>query len=551
MRVKQYGVFLAYQPKVDLRHEGLGRYLAAFLKGAAGRDDVRFTLVCPSWSEEGLRQLLHSEGVPDQRFQIVCPTGKPLVLRVYESYVRHRSRLRRPGMIRGGLTWLKAVREEWIDRVARRLAQAYNIGQLLPILLEVAAVACLMLLATPLLVLAAIGGLVVSWTSRLVAGWLGMFGHMRTRLDALISRPQGDPLALRLYQYMEDAETERMLGLIDGMAAVRAWYCPTAYWPAFNRIRAPRLLCVPDVVLSEFPAGFSLLGGDPLLKVFETVEETIYGARHFVTYSDEIKWRTLVQRYAVPPENIMPIRHAPSDLARWVSLDDAISTEAHETRYCLSLLNSALAKSTGQDTFVTAGGQFRFVFYASQFRPNKNVLTLLRAYRYLLRSRFVGHKLVLTGSRKMSRIVDEFIREQSLDNDVLCLHGLSVQELAACYKLADLAVNPSLSEGGCPFTFTEALSVGTPVVMGRIPVAEEVLTDPELQGATFFDPHDWRDMANRIEWALANRTHLLDIQRKTYRELAARTWTDVVNEHIEALEKVATSREPDAAQVSS
>ncbi|MFD2884495.1 glycosyltransferase [Pseudomonas lini] len=71
----------------------------------------------------------------------------------------------------------------------------------------------------------------------------------------------------------------------------------------------------------------------------------------------------------------------------------------------------------------------------------------------------------------------KFISEHGLQNDVLCLYGLSIQELAACYKLADLAVNPSLSEGGCPFTFTEALSVGTPVVMARIAVTEEILVD--------------------------------------------------------------------------
>ena len=87
--------------------------------------------------------------------------------------------------------------------------------------------------------------------------------------------------------------------------------------------------------------------------------------------------------------------------------------------------------------------------------------------------------------------IAQFIHKHNLQNDVLCLHDLSAQELAACYRLADLAVNPSLSEGGCPFTLTEALSVGTPVVMARIAVTEEVVTDPELQSLMLFDPYDW------------------------------------------------------------
>jgi glycosyltransferase involved in cell wall biosynthesis len=121
---------------------------------------------------------------------------------------------------------------------------------------------------------------------------------------------------------------------------------------------------------------------------------------------------------------------------------------------------------------------------------------------------------------------------------VLCLHGLTARELAACYRLAELAVNPSLSEGGCPFTLTEALSVGTPVVMGRIAVTEEVITDPALQDVMLFDPYDWKDMAARIEWALQNREALLTRQLKFYAKLSQRTWRHVVDEHIAILDRI-------------
>ena len=163
---------------------------------------------------------------------------------------------------------------------------------------------------------------------------------------------------------------------------------------------------------------------------------------------------------------------------------------------------------------------------------------LLRAYEFLLRKKYVSHKLILTGDPERYPSVKKFIAEHGLENDVLCLHGLTVQELAACYKLADLAINPSLSEGGCPFTFTEALSVDTPVVMARIAVTEEILNQPELQDTTFFDPFEWEDMARRIEWALAHREELLALQKNIYQSLIQRTWTDVVNEHITVLESI-------------
>ena len=134
--------------------------------------------------------------------------------------------------------------------------------------------------------------------------------------------------------------------------------------------------------------------------------------------------------------------------------------------------------------------------------------------------------------------IGDFIRENNLANDVLCLPGLTVPELAACYKLADLAVNPSLSEGGCPFTFGEALSVGTPVVMARIAVTEEVITDPDLQAMMLFDPYVGQDMADRIEWALKNREKLRSVQMEAFKSMSLRTWDAVVADHVRILDRI-------------
>jgi glycosyltransferase involved in cell wall biosynthesis len=181
-----------------------------------------------------------------------------------------------------------------------------------------------------------------------------------------------------------------------------------------------------------------------------------------------------------------------------------------------------------------------YIVYASQIRPSKNVLNLLRAYQHLLKKRFLGHKLVLTGDPQVLPEVDDFIKANQLARDVVFLRRLSTLELAACYRLADLAVNPSLGEGGCPFTFTEALSVDTPVVMARIPVTTETLDDPALADMMFFDPYEWRDMADRIEWAILNRTKLLALQKAAYDVHAKRTWDDVVTEYVQILEEISS-----------
>jgi hypothetical protein len=78
--------------------------------------------------------------------------------------------------------------------------------------------------------------------------------------------------------------------------------------------------------------------------------------------------------------------------------------------------------------------------------------------------------------------------------------------------------------------------------MARIPVTEEMITDPELQAMMLFDPYDRQSMADRIEWALQNRAELLTHQQPFYERMAQRTWRHVVDDHITILDRIAAER---------
>lgn len=541
MSIKKYGIYLAYAPGLDLRHEGLGRYLAAFLKGAGDREDVRFVLVCPSWSKEGLEDLFRSEGVSKERFQLVSPSQKPMVLRIYEAYIARKKRKRKPGVLKRLSSAFSVMKRAAIDHIEQQLVTTSSYSGLVLLFLEGLLLASLLILFSPFIILAliALSFIKLKFVFKRV---VRPVRHHLSRVQRAAGEPKDDAFIFRLYKRMERIESERMLQLIDNLADVKAWYSPTAFWPAFNKINRPRLMCVPDVVLSDFPVGFSNVGGERFLQTYEDVRRSIQTGQHYVTYSDAIKWETLVDQYSIRASNVSVIHHAPNMLNQWVTTRGFADLEATSLHYSQTLLASAMRKSSNKNyTVGFANASFKFIFYASQFRPNKNLLMLLRAYEFLLRKKYIGHKLILTGDPERYPAVKKFIAEHNLENDVLCLHGLTVQELAACYKLADLAVNPSLSEGGCPFTFTEALSVDTPVVMARIAVTEEILNHPELQDTTFFDPFDWADMAHRIEWALSHRAQLLPLQKNIYQRLIRRTWTDVVNEHITVLEAISAA----------
>jgi glycosyltransferase involved in cell wall biosynthesis len=547
MSLRHFGIYLAWEPGVDLQKEGLGRLLVAFLRASAAREDVRFVIVCPQWSRNILMALLESEGVSTASLDVVTTKGVPLILRiVYALRSRKRSVTKRSRLtkILARVRFGVARHREEIERrfiATRSVLTSLLIGAYVVILgllvLPPLAVAWLVLAVCRRLWRAARAVARFSWNNRAVA-----------KLMAILPSPDDEHFMIRLHRLMEADEAERMLKLIDGLTHVKAWYCPTAFWPAFNRIRAPRLMCVPDVVLTDFPSGFSVLGPE-LLKGFEIVERAISGGEHFVTYSSQVKWETLVARYFINPSAIAVVPHACWDLSAFIKVRGFADADSATKSYCELLLKQALDRVGGSDYVAgLATDAIRFLFYPSQFRPNKNVLALLRAYEHLLRKGFIQHKLILTGNPARFIPVREFIEEHRLENDVLCLHGLTTRELAACYKLADLAVNPSLSEGGCPFTLTEALSVDTPVVMARIPVTEEIVLDETLRKMMLFDPYDWQDVASRIEWALQHRELLLTAQREFYLTLSQRTWRDVVNDYIDILDGlVAASPQAKAA----
>ncbi|MEJ0062266.1 MAG: glycosyltransferase [Alphaproteobacteria bacterium] len=545
MPVRHYGIFLGYSPLADLRSEGLARHLAAFLRAAEKHEDIQWTVACPLWLKKKLRHLCESEGIDPDRFVIVTPAGRPVLLDLITA-LRHgprtlidaASKLRRKlGFRPKGFAPSGAA--------AHGLARIRHWPALLALLLALSPLLALALAVAALIGLASVIALAAIRLAR------GRFQPppIKQILHSFLGRMPNLPGAPRLFQAALNSEIALLAARANRLGHVKAWYCPAAFWPAFNTIAAPRLICVPDVVTADFAVGFAHATGDSFLESVRNIEAAIRGGSHFTTYSETVKWSTLVEHYYVDPAKVHVVPHAPFTLDSWITVTGLPDAAAASRNYCEARLLQAMRKSNNAAYARNFGnGSVSFIFYASQFRPNKNIFSLLRAYEHLLRRRYIGHKLILTGNPYSMPEVAAFIHDRHLENDVLCLHDLTVPELAACYRLAELAVNPSLSEGGCPFTFTEALSVDTPAVMARIPVTLEMLDDPALEAAgTFFDPYDWRDMANRIEAGLKNRQALLAAQKPVYERLARRGWTDVVDSHIEILDRISATETKGAA----
>lgn len=543
MPIKKYGIYVAYPPGVDLRGEGLGRYLAAFLGGASKRSGVEMVVVCPSWSRDALNKLFESEGVPRCSFEVVSPV-KPYVLRIHERGLK-KARTRRFGLLRKKLReGVSSKFNRLRENIEGRISEATKFNDLFVIFIYILILSLAALMVLPFAICWNFFLNGFGFVQERFSRGVGTLSGKASRFWEILYPKESGGLSLQLFRKMQSAEYQKMVSLINNMRDVRAWYCPTAFWPSFNEICAPRLMCVPDVVLMDFPLGFSSQGGEHTLRTFETIKNTIAKADYVVTYSNSVKWGTVVDRFELMPEKVSVIHHAPNLLNRWLpTMVDGAGDEI-DLEKCREVLLGALRRSAHRDYLTNfRNDSFAFIFYASQFRPNKNVITLLRAYEHLLRKEQIGHKLILTGKPEHRPEITNFIAEKKLWNDVIFLPGLTLVELATCYRLADLAINPSLSEGGCPFTFNEALSVGTPVVVARIEVSKEILSDPVLDQVMYFNPYDWRDMARKISWGLENRSLLLSIELPIFHLLSERTWEDVVAEHLEVMDQLAKGSE--------
>ena len=77
--------------------------------------------------------------------------------------------------------------------------------------------------------------------------------------------------------------------------------------------------------------------------------------------------------------------------------------------------------------------------------------------------------------------------------------------------------------------------------MSRIPAVLELVHDPVLQDAMLFDPYDSESIGERVRWALANRSRLLEMQRPLYDEMARRDWGVAASEYAALFAKLAAS----------
>lgn len=528
------GIYTAYGPQVVLGKEGLGRYIGNLISGfvAAGH---QVTIACPKWSLDTIDDLLQDFQVDAESVEFIVSSKTPALWLLYEKKYRKRYpkrslRYRLMNSFADCIEWVvtKAISITSLICLALLALLAVVAGiMLLPVVLVFTV---LYLLVKLVLTIVRKGKFSVQKLFDKIMEIMQIFSTKKTNLHAILSEQLGIVVSQSLAQK------------INRSAQRDVWFVPTVFWPEVKLVDGLKVICAPDLVTVEFPALFADLPG--MVYALQKCQDVLEDGQYFITYSEYLRKSLVMERFGKDASQVIAIPHINNDMLDYIQIASEVNNKLHSDKdfsldfarriiqnakmHCLSVDQRYIANLQMQD--------IHYIFYASQIRPYKNILTLVKAYEQLLRKKYWNIKLIITGNLGDSSGIYSYIKEHRLEYDVLSMPGVSAQELAALYRCADLVVNPTLYEGGFPFTFGEGMSVGTPSLMSDIPQVRDVVENYGLEDAMLFDPYDWHALADKIECALQNREELYQKELPMYQDMAKRTGDVVAQAYIEAFE---------------
>jgi len=165
-------------------------------------------------------------------------------------------------------------------------------------------------------------------------------------------------------------------------------------------------------------------------------------------------------------------------------------------------------------------GDQPYVLWVGTFEPRKNVPVLVEAFRDVVATGDLPHRLVLVGPEGWLDAADE-IREaaRALGDRFLLTGPIRADRLVALYRGADILAFPSVHEGfGLPVL--EAMSQSTAVLCSDIPVLREVAGD----AARFVPPRDRAAWGEALVSILRDESVRSDLAAKGRERAAQFTW---------------------------
>lgn len=174
----------------------------------------------------------------------------------------------------------------------------------------------------------------------------------------------------------------------------------------------------------------------------------------------------------------------------------------------------------------------RFIMYLGRAEPYKNNRGLMQAHQLLL-AKFSDLELVLVGKKDTYRTADEaWAFEQGFRN-VTFTGFVSDAQSTWLYRHCQAYVFPSFMEGfGLPAL--EAMTAGAATISSDATCLPEIYDDAAL----YFDAHNIKDMANKIEKLLNDETLKKSLQKKGALRSKQFSWKRMAEQTLAAYNQV-------------
>ena len=521
----------AYDPR-DLTGEGISRLIAMIVRGVQKqeRGNVRLHIALVTWMKQVVIDFLDAEGVnTDQLDFEVAGSRPPFLYQFYYWWVNRKPRRKRKYPF-----WqrIENTLKDIFGFISDRFLTVRTIlGLILALVVLVVLLPVLVATAVVYLVVRIIGSF-INWLLHIL-GIIPLMSKLKEKINQV--RTNVFERAPAVFQRMLRAELRQLTEKVGWDDTFKAWFFAYPNNRYIDQFSSIKIVAVPDVVYMDFPSLYSRYMTDSIDDLKKDLSRTIRNADAVVTFSDYVREEHVVKHNLQPVEYVHVIPHAPLDKRAAITIRKDIG--GFDLHFMAKhIIRNYIAKSMDDsDDDLTLYlhdldlGEIDYLFVSSQTRLHKNHLNLIKAYRMLLREKYVNQKLVITG--KFTDEIRDYVNKERLHLDVLSFNKLPARVHAAFYACANLTVAPTLFEGGFPFVFSESLSVRTPVILSDIPVVREALTKKECEQYCF-DPYDIRGMADKMEWALENHDALLKQQQKTLEKMKTRTWEDVAEEYL-------------------
>ena len=321
---------------------------------------------------------------------------------------------------------------------------------------------------------------------------------------------------------------------VDGWLSLFPQYTHATY------LDAPVTVIFPDAIPLVFPDYAEASWGHKGHHVAwrERVGDLLTKVDRVITFSDHVARDHVNKLFNYDVSKLRPILVAPPDLSPLLPyVRDHKRTSDSLKQAAEDLRRHALAH--GSPYFEDYPFENSpYVAISTQDRVTKNLRIVADAVSRVVRDDRANLKMLMTAHLVFGTYgspLPYFVEDAQLHRDIISMPDLPRAVHAAFYHAAELAIHPSIFEGGAgTFPFLEAASVGTPCLMADGPHQREINLQAPRLAKFVFDPNDTDGLIKLIRMVRDNRAEIVEEQASIYQQLRQRSWQDVAMEYARA-----------------